>query len=255
MKLSSRKQLLKESEDVLQQIRFEIKKSSLEEGFEMGDLFKNLVSSILDVLYKKYRKFRQSYYQNKLPYLIGIDLINRDDIEISTQSLKKLENLLFDILKDINTSPLLKSSLNKLVSAGVDARIARQKIQDYQFDRKIKKKYSNKELQQLIIAAKENHKNKLKIYDELLENKVKLIIKDILRDKKYKNFEEMVLKSITSGISGLKPGELDQIKNNYFKTVNDRVVDYINNEKVYHGKTSWERGPIEPRSLGGYTDD
>jgi hypothetical protein len=254
MKLSSREQLLKESEYVLKQIRSEIKKSSLDEGFEMGDLFKKLVSSVLDLVSKKYKKIRQTYYRNKLPYLIGIDLINREDIKISTRSLKKLENLLSNIIKDINTSPILKSSVNKLMSTSLDVTIARQKMQDYQFNKKMKKRYSEKELENLIITSKENYENKLKIYNDLLENRVTFIIMDILRDKKYKNFEEMILKSLKSGISGLNKEELKQVKNNYLSVVNDRVTDYINNEKISHDKTDWERGSLQSPSVGYYSD-
>lgn len=242
MKLSSRNELLKESEKVLENIRFKIQKSSIDEGFEIGNLFKNLATSILDIMTKKYKKIRQSYYQNKLPYLIGIDLINRDEIKISPSSLKKLERILFDIIKDINSSPLLKLAIKELDKADTDVYLARSEMQNIRFYKSYKKQYSQKELDKMYKTSEKNYKEKMGIYEELLKEKVNQIIKDILRNKKYRNFEEMVLKTLSSGISGLSNKELEQIKNNYLKVVANRVSEYINTEKIYHGQTSWESG-------------
>jgi hypothetical protein len=242
MRLSSRKQLLKESEKVLKDIRLEIQKSSIDENFEIGDLFKNLVTSIIDIVSKKYKKIRQSYYQNKLPYLIGIDLINRGEIKISQNSLKKLENILSDLIKDINSSSLLQTSISQLEKADKKVYESRYKMQIIKFYKPYKKKYSPKELEDLYKSARSEYEIRLKVYNNLLENKVKQIIEDILRDKKYKNFEEMILKSLKSGIRGVTEQEMNQIKNNYLKVVSNRVSEYINNEKIRHSVTSWETG-------------
>lgn len=233
MKLSSRKKLLSESEDILRSIRKEIqssysKKTKINESF-----FDDFINSILSMITNQYRKKRQSYYYKQIPYLIGVDLISNQNLKIDKKYLDNLEKMTRKIMKDIMSSPHLNEAIKDLENQS-------KKISDYRLILRAPYLYSDKKNEKFLQKMKKSYNKAIEDYNTILFKRIKNIIEDILKRDEYKDFSEMVMSNITLGISGLSKKEISLVQNNYLKVVTNRAANYIDKNKVKHALTPLE---------------
>jgi hypothetical protein len=229
MNYSSKKQLVQETNEVLLQIRKELYNSSLDKKIISESFFKNLVDSITSIIIDKYLKKRQSYYYKKIPYLVGLDLVNNKNLKINKKYLDKLEVLILEIIQDINSSPILSSAIQELESQ----KMIVDSIQSILNHTSI---YSKKEYNKM----KKMHDDAVNKYNKILKEKITKIIESILTIKRYSNFEQVITYNLSKGIQGISPQELNNVRNNYINVVAKRASEYINKNKIKPYLTPYE---------------
>lgn len=229
MNYSSKKQLVQETNEVLLQIRKELYNSSLDKKIISESFFKNLVDSITSIIIDKYLKKRQSYYYKKIPYLVGLDLVNNKNLKINKKYLDKLEVLILEIIQDINSSPILSSAIQELESQ----KMIVDSIQSILNHTSI---YSKKEYNKM----KKMHDDAVNKYNKILKEKITKIIESILTIKRYSNFEQVITYNLSKGIQGISPQELNNVRNNYTNVVAKRASEYINKNKIKPYLTPYE---------------
>ena len=239
MKLSSRKKLLKESERVLMDIRKNVRKEKISEGV-ISDFLSNLVLSIVAGITKAVKTGNQSWMYYKMPYIMGLDLVNNKNIKIDRRILKELDKIINNIIKDVKTSPFLKNLLKELREYDSEVAWYRAILQNYNEMRTDGYKFSEKELKNWEEAYKK-HKEAKKIFNDALINKSSRLIKNIIiQSNRYKNFDEMILNTLKSGIQGISQSEIDEIKEKYLENLAKRVSNYIHSYEYKQMKTSRE---------------
>lgn len=251
MKLSSRKKLLEESDIILLKIREKIKEERLDES-NVSNLLSNLVNAIVGGIEKMVRTGKQSWIQYRMPYLVGLDLINNSNIKVDQSILKKLDSIINDIIQDVRKSPELKSAMSDVRSASADAYGKRFLYQQYSSGRVNLDKIKSKKIRSAYENSLENYeKAEQKFQDLLLKRVTELIRKIILQNNKYRNFDEMVLDKLKSGIRGITPGELKQIQQKYFDTLTKRVTREVELYDFKRGLTPYEREERYLDMIGG----
>jgi hypothetical protein len=235
MKLSSRKKLLDESDIVLTNIRKKIEEQTICEEYGDDIFFNQIIKSIISSISVWFKNKRQGYFYKKIPYLIGIDLINKNNLKINDIYIKNLESLIESIIKDVISSNKLKTAIRLLTK--IDSEIV--ELEDYL--KKIKLRIKDPKYFQPYNLKIEDKKsveleiNSLKAnYNRILTNTVSDILMDIFKTEKYKNFEEFINDNLTKGISGISKEDFKKIKNNYISTLKKRVADYVNNHEITH---------------------
>lgn len=242
MKMSSRKKLLEEADKILSNIQKEIYYLKLEEQSTIKNFMGNLITSIFANISKWARTKTQSRLISKMPYLMGIDLINNKNLKINKESLEKLESIINDIINEVKNSPEIKKIVEELELADVElskARNIKQWIQEP--EKKPKTVDDQKKQKEELKNANINYKNAVDVYVSTVRKKVIPLIQKILTGNKYKNFEEMIISSIENGIEGITKKDIEQIKNNYIKELQKRVSDYVDSHEVTHELTWKER--------------
>lgn len=231
MRLSSRKQLLKESDELLIEIKNKIRnKSIISEGVIL-DFFKNLVKSISASFATWLRTNRAYKLYVKMPYLLGVDLVNNNNLKIDQYKLRSLDKLINQIINDVRTSSKLKSAMEELERADLE----------WAKNRSI---YAPQEMRDEIAA-----KN---AYYSLLNNKIAEIVEDILKGPKYSSFQERVSQLLKSGLSGISDEEMQSVKRKYFDVLNKRAADYIDKWEVYHELTGKELADYSKLTSGDF---
>jgi hypothetical protein len=225
MKLSSRKKLLIEAEFVLSKIREEVYSKNLNKKMISESFFKDLVKSLTSIIIDKYLKKRQSYYYKKIPYLVGMDLVNNKNLTIDKKYLNKLEILITKILDDIDSSPILHDAIKELEKQTVKIGLARLRLNNPTL-------YSKKRFGTEYNKIKKIYDDSVNEYNMILSNKVKKIIESILTLKKYKNFEQTVTSNLVQGLKGISKDDLDTIRKNYINVIAKRASEYVDKNKV-----------------------
>jgi hypothetical protein len=237
MKLSSRKQLLHESDLVLNKIRKEIYSNKINEDNYISSFFTDLVKSITSSISIWITKKRKEKINKTMPYLMGLDLVNRNNLNLNVQHLNNLEKIINEIIEDIGNSTELKSALIDIQKLEYDVTEARRQLW---IAKNITPRIYRKEN---IDKRTVDYKEAIENYDNLVKQKVEVIIKDILKTDKYKNFQERVIGELESGLNGLKDSEILEIKNKYLKTISQRAINWINKYKVHktyhHFEPEW----------------
>lgn len=226
MKLSSRKKLLKESDEILSQIKTNIRTRKLNE-VHISDILTNIAASIIGNMVKAVKTGRQSWLYYKMPYIMGLDLVNNANIKVDRSILVALDNIIKDIINDIKNSAELKTIMSDLRNADNDITLYRGIIQNYSILRNKGFLLNKNQLKDWEESHEKYKKAKENFNNILLEKASGLIKYVITRYSKYKNFDQIVLDKLQSGISGVSSKEINQIRDKYFKTLAQRVADYI----------------------------
>jgi hypothetical protein len=212
MKLSSRKELLKESDIILREIRKNIYKEKLNEGI-VKDFFKKIIDAIsisiskwiVDKQQKRAYKKRGELWI-EMPYLLGIDLIKKSELDIDYTHLKRLEKMMKDFYFDIKNSNDLKKSIEDITKVGRSIIGWEPQPGD---------------------VSTYNIIDKRKDYHDYILGVIRPIVQKTLKYKKYKNFEKMVMDEIQKGVKGLTPEQYRDIQERYFIVLYDRVAQYV----------------------------
>jgi hypothetical protein len=212
MKLSSRKELLKESDIILREIRKNIYKEKLNEGI-VKDFFKKIIDAIsisiskwiVDKQQKRAYKKRGELWL-EMPYLLGIDLINKSELDIDYSHLKKLEKMMKDFYLDIKNSNDLKNSIENMTKVG--------------------KSILSWEPQPGELSTR-SFTDQKRDYHNYVLSIIRPIIQKTLKYQKYKSFEKLVMDEIQKGVKGLTPEQYKDIQERYFIVLYDRVAEYI----------------------------
>lgn len=237
MKLSTKKELLKEADIVLSDIKKSIKRKNISEN-TISNFFSDLIKSIAGSISMWLRTNRQENLYKKIPYLVGIDLINNRNIKIDKVQLDKLEKLVREIINEIKSSPELKAAIKELEKADEEWRIQRGAYQTFKKHPELQK--MSKGHAQIWKTLPDKERSAKKKYYTILNDKISKIVFKILTGTGHKTFQERILTSLQSGIQGLSKEELGLVKNNYFKIVSDRVSNYVDKYEVAHQLTSSE---------------
>lgn len=234
MKFSNRKELLRQSDEVLREIRSDIQKNKLNE-----ELLSNIVNSIVWNVSKWIKTGRQAWLQYKMPYIMGLDLINNKNLKVNRKVLKILDTYIKNIIRDVRNSPELKKIAEEIKTAEREAinwlnilNISREKSST------IGAKSTKSQLE-LYKRAPIEYEKALKKYRMLLLKKVTAVVENIIRkNSQYKNFDKIVLSVLKSGIQGITDEELKQIKDNYIKTISQRAADTVDQYDIEHTLTT-----------------
>lgn len=212
MKISSRNQLLKESDKFLFEIRKEIRKKTINKKLNESIAIKKVFTKIVDAITSSIFKWIINAEQKKkselwveMPYLLGIDLITSKNIDVNHEDLKNLENLMQDFYYDVKQSPELKRAISKLIDDATNRR-----------------RYTPSSIGHSREQEKSDYAHKQLVYTT-----VKPIVKKILKLDKYSNFDKIVMDEIQKGVTGLTPEQYRDILERYFLVLFHRVSDYV----------------------------
>jgi hypothetical protein len=89
-------------------------------------------------------------------------------------------------------------------------------------------KFSDKEL----LVWEETHKKykeSRKIFSQMLNKKSSVLVRNmIIQSNRYNNIDEVILTSLTSGVTGVPPEVINNLRVRFYDTITTRVSEYIN---------------------------
>lgn len=227
MKLSSRKQLLIESENTLYEIRKVIKQKKLEENV-ITDMLSNIVNAIVNGITKMVRTGKQSLLYSEIPYLVGLDLINNSNIKVDKKILKQLDSIIKQLIKDVRESAELKKVISDLRVADYDVVHWRMMYQNSIRITKKEWEKMTKSSQKRYDSSREKLERAEKHFQNVLLKGVSNVVEKLISsDYRYKGFDDMIIKKLKDGVKGIKHEELQQIRDRFFNVLADRVAKEV----------------------------